>query len=67
MLALGHSLGVDMVAEGIESAETASFVTELGCRFGQGFHYAEPVSAGAVPALLRSFSPGEAERLLAVS
>ena len=66
MLALGHSLGVDMVAEGIESAETASFVTALGCRFGQGFHYAEPVPAASVPALLRRLSAPEAKRLLAV-
>ena len=66
MLALGHSLGVDMVAEGIESAETAAFVTELGCRFGQGFHYAEPVPAAAIPALLRRLVPPEPKRLQAI-
>ncbi len=66
MLALGHSLGVDMVAEGIESAETASFVTALGCRFGQGFHYAEPVPSSSVAALLRRLSADAAMRLAAV-
>ncbi len=66
MSALGHSLGVEMVAEGIESAETARFVTDLGCRFGQGFHYAEPVPARDVPGLLRQLSAKQTPRLLAV-
>ena len=53
MLAVGQSLGVEMVAEGIESAETARFVATLGCQLGQGFFYAEPVPAAAVHGLLR--------------
>jgi diguanylate cyclase (GGDEF)-like protein len=64
MLALGHSLGVDMVAEGIESAETASFLAGLGCRFGQGFLYAEPVPASRIPGLVRSL-PGTVGKLRA--
>ena len=56
MLAVGHSLGIDMVAEGIESAETAHFVARLGCSFGQGFLYSEPVPAAAVRDLLRRVS-----------
>ncbi len=56
MVALGRSLGVDMVAEGIETAEIAAFVAGLGCRFGQGFLYSEPVPASGVPGLLRQIT-----------
>ena len=56
MLALGTSLGIPMVAEGVESAETEARVTALGCRFGQGFHYAEPVPSRDVARLLRDLA-----------
>jgi diguanylate cyclase (GGDEF)-like protein len=40
---LAHSLGLDVVAEGIEDAETAVALKQLGCDFGQGYHFARPV------------------------
>jgi diguanylate cyclase (GGDEF)-like protein len=40
---LAHSLGLDVVAEGIEDAGTAVALRALGCDLGQGFHYARPV------------------------
>ncbi len=40
---LAHSLGLDVVAEGIEDLGTATALRELGCDLGQGFHYAHPV------------------------
>ena len=40
---LAHSLGLDVVAEGIEDAETAVALQRLGCDFGQGYHFARPV------------------------
>ncbi len=56
MLALGQTLGVDMVAEGIETAESSAYMAGLGCRFAQGFFYAEPVPASGVPGLVRRFA-----------
>ncbi len=53
MLALGASLGIDMVAEGIETSEIARHLENLGCRFGQGFLYSEPVPANGVYAMMR--------------
>jgi len=53
MLALGASLGIEMVAEGIESAEVGAHMTKLGCRFGQGYFYSEPVPASSVFTVLR--------------
>jgi diguanylate cyclase (GGDEF)-like protein/PAS domain S-box-containing protein len=41
---LGETLGLDTVAEGIESEAQASALVELGCVAGQGFLFAEPTS-----------------------
>jgi diguanylate cyclase (GGDEF)-like protein/PAS domain S-box-containing protein len=49
---LGQSLGMKVVAEGIESIEQASRLLELGCDYGQGFLFSKAVPASAVPALL---------------
>ena len=40
---LAESLGMDVTAEGIETAEQAATLTEIGCHRGQGFHYARPM------------------------
>ena len=40
---LAHSLGLAVVAEGIEDHGTAIALRALGCDLGQGFHYARPV------------------------
>jgi len=40
---LAHTLGVVAVAEGVEGAEQAQRLRELGCDFGQGFHFGRPL------------------------
>jgi len=61
MLALGASLGIEMVAEGIESAEVGSHLAKLGCRFGQGYFYSEPVPASSVFTVLRRLRQSQKE------
>ncbi|MBI1238911.1 MAG: EAL domain-containing protein [Alphaproteobacteria bacterium] len=39
IIALGHELGLRLVAEGIEDEATARQLTALGCDFGQGYHF----------------------------
>lgn len=39
---LGLSLGIDVVAEGIETEEEAQILRELNCEFGQGWHFGRP-------------------------
>lgn len=39
---LAHSLGMDVVAEGIETEEIRSKLLELGCNFGQGWLFGKP-------------------------
>jgi diguanylate cyclase (GGDEF)-like protein len=62
IVALGRSLEIRTVAEGIETADQAARMLELGCAYGQGYHFARPidggdVAAGAFGAL--AGSPGE--------
>ncbi len=40
---LGLGLGLDLVAEGIETAAQAERFGSLGCRYGQGFYFARPL------------------------
>ena len=53
IVTLARSLDLGTVAEGIETEEQRDRLRELGCQLGQGYLFARPVAAGAVPALLR--------------
>ncbi len=46
---LGCSLGMTVVAEGIENAETAEMLRKLGCTLGQGYYFGRPMD-GAMAA-----------------
>lgn len=45
ILALGKTLGLETVAEGVERAEEAAFMTARGCDWAQGFLYGAAVPA----------------------
>ncbi|MEC3909317.1 EAL domain-containing protein [Sphingobium sp. CR2-8] len=47
---LGHCLGLEIVAEGIETAAQAAYLSDIHCDVGQGFLYARAMPAEAVPA-----------------
>ncbi|KAK0339376.1 hypothetical protein LTR94_034786, partial [Friedmanniomyces endolithicus] len=49
---LGHCLGLEIVAEGIETAAQESYLRDINCDVGQGFLYARAMPAEAVPACL---------------
>jgi diguanylate cyclase (GGDEF)-like protein len=57
---LGRALRLDMVAEGIETADQAAWFSALGIALGQGYHFARPMAAAHVdPYLERAItSPG---------
>jgi diguanylate cyclase (GGDEF)-like protein len=50
---LGRALSLDMVAEGIETASQAEWFRGLGCRYGQGFHFARPMAPADLERFLR--------------
>jgi EAL domain-containing protein (putative c-di-GMP-specific phosphodiesterase class I) len=55
IIQLAHGLGFDVVAEGIESASDARWLTELGCDYGQGYFFSPPLPSCDVPAFLSGF------------
>jgi EAL domain-containing protein (putative c-di-GMP-specific phosphodiesterase class I) len=42
---LGHELGLDVVAEGVENAKQQSILRQLGCPLLQGYHVGRPLPA----------------------
>lgn len=54
ILNLGRSLGIEVVAEGIETEHQEQQLRAAGCRYGQGFLYSQAVPAETVPSLLRA-------------
>ncbi|WP_181300632.1 EAL domain-containing protein [Bosea sp. 124] len=52
VVALTAELGLDVIAEGVETQDQRMFLRALGCGFAQGYLYSRPVPADQVPALL---------------
>jgi EAL domain-containing protein (putative c-di-GMP-specific phosphodiesterase class I) len=53
IIELARVLGMEVVAEGIETMEQYRLLCKLGCRYGQGYIFARPMPAGEVTALLK--------------
>lgn len=49
---LAHTLGMKVVAEGIEERAHAALLAEMGCDMGQGFYFSRPLLPEAVPEFL---------------
>lgn len=49
---LAHHMGLDVVAEGVETLEHAKALNDLKCEYGQGFYYSAPVPAEEAEAML---------------
>ncbi len=56
IIALAHELGKEVVAEGIETERDAAYLRSIGCEFGQGYYYGEPMSAKDVASLLSALA-----------
>lgn len=52
IVAMAHSLGVEVVAEGVESQDQHSMLYDFGCEMAQGFLYHKPLSAENFDVLL---------------
>jgi len=57
---LGHSLDLEVVAEGVESAEQLAFLRLNGCDLAQGYHFGPPMPAAAAEAFLAEAMPRRA-------
>jgi diguanylate cyclase (GGDEF)-like protein/PAS domain S-box-containing protein len=54
VVALGETLRLQVVAEGIEFSEQWSTLRDLGCEIGQGYHFAKPMQADATVEYVRT-------------
>jgi len=52
-IAMGHALGLKVIAEGVENQEQFAYLKRLGCDEVQGFYYSRPVPEDELAALLR--------------
>ena len=52
IMPLAQHLGLDVVAEGVETVEQATLLKELRCKYAQGFLFSRPVQAGDVERML---------------
>ena len=53
IVSLAKILGLDVVAEGVETESQLFQLTDLGCHYGQGYSFSRPLSAEAAGALLQ--------------
>lgn len=54
IIAMGDALGMKVIAEGIETTEQASFLSEHACQQGQGYLFSKPMMADKIPGFLAS-------------
>jgi EAL domain-containing protein (putative c-di-GMP-specific phosphodiesterase class I) len=55
--AMAKNLGMDVVAEGVETAAQRAVLHRLGCQYGQGYYFSRPIDGPATQALLRAHQP----------
>jgi len=59
ILGLGRTLGMAVVAEGIETPGQAAALVAQGCQYGQGYLFCRPAPASDIPTLLNDWDPFE--------
>lgn len=57
-IALGRSLGLRVVAEGVETEEVLSLVKEYGCHEAQGYHISKPIPLQGLVRWIQQFQTG---------
>ncbi|MBK8286186.1 MAG: EAL domain-containing protein [Ahniella sp.] len=65
IIAMAHSLQIDVVAEGVESAAQIQCLRSIGCHAGQGFWLGQPMPASALLQSLRTGIVDQRYRLTA--
>ncbi len=66
LISIAKKMRFGIIAEGIETAEQAERLLEIGCPLGQGYHYARPVDLETVTSLLSAFEGTIGEPVAAV-
>jgi len=53
IIGLAHNLGMNVVAEGVETEQQRSQLQALSCEYGQGYLFAKPMNSQKVEMLLK--------------
>ena len=53
IIVMAHALGMQVIAEGVETAQQRDLLTEAGCDYGQGYLFARPIAADEFETLVR--------------
>jgi diguanylate cyclase (GGDEF)-like protein/PAS domain S-box-containing protein len=57
IIAIAHSLGLEVIAEGVETPEQLAFLKALGCARAQGYYFSQPLPAEEFAQLLAGGKP----------
>lgn len=63
IIALAHTLGLKVIAEGIETENQLEILHALGCEYGQGYLFSRPLPPGSIAEMVRckhASDPGDA-------
>ena len=58
VITMGHSLGLNVIAEGVENEQQLAYLREQGCDEIQGYWLSQPIDAHRCLAFIRSWQPG---------
>jgi diguanylate cyclase (GGDEF)-like protein/PAS domain S-box-containing protein len=56
IIALAHSMNLEVIAEGVETEKQLSFLLEKGCEQGQGYFFSPPLPAGEIEGFFKGSS-----------
>jgi diguanylate cyclase (GGDEF)-like protein/PAS domain S-box-containing protein len=59
IIAMGKTLGMTVIAEGVETQEQEEFLSEHACDESQGYYFSKPISADGFAELLRQYGPSD--------
>jgi diguanylate cyclase (GGDEF)-like protein len=62
IVSLGHSLQLEIIAEGVETPYQENFLRQLGCEMGQGYLYSQPLPSAQIEVLVRNHNQRHSAR-----
>jgi diguanylate cyclase (GGDEF)-like protein/PAS domain S-box-containing protein len=57
IVVMAHALGIQVIAEGVETELQRDLLASIGCDYAQGFYYARPMPAEAFEAFMAGYTP----------
>jgi EAL domain-containing protein (putative c-di-GMP-specific phosphodiesterase class I) len=55
IVSLAHRLQLDVIAEGVETAEHVAQLQALGCEYGQGYYFSRPMPAAEASSFMETW------------